>query len=286
MNIFEKHKELLKRKAASKREAKEIPDALFSYCKKCGQSVLTSSLKDNKYVCPNCGNHFTISANERIRQILDEGSFKELDGKITTFNVNHFEGYDEKLDKAKARTGLKEAVVTGTGRIEGMAVCIGVMDSRFMMASMGMAVGEKLCRLIKTAMKKKIPLIIFCASGGARMQEGILSLVQMARTNALIEEFSQNGGLYISVLTNPTTGGVSASFASAGDIVLAEPEALVGFAGKRVIEKTIKEKLPDDFQKAESLQEWGFADAIVERKNMKNTLSYLLRIHAGVKPWN
>ena len=281
MNLFDRHRQLLRRKTAAAAAAREIPEAVFTSCPGCHASLLRSVLQANRHICPNCGHHFPISARERLRQILDEGSFREMEARVTTVNVHGFPGYDEKLETARRRTGMKEALICGTGTISGIHVAIGVMDARFMMASMGMAVGEKLCRLIRQAGRRKLPLILFCASGGARMQEGILSLVQMARTNSLLEEFSENGGLYISVLTHPVTGGVSASFAMAADIILAEPEALIGFAGRRVIEQTIRESLPESFQKSESLQDWGFLDTIVKREDMKMLLARLLRLHQG-----
>ena len=243
-------------------------------CPVCGSPVD----KELLYVCPQCGEHLRIGAYERISQIVDEKSFKELFRSLTTQNKDHFEGYDEKLDKAKQTSGLNEAVVCGVGKINGQKVAIAVMDANFMMGSMGEVVGEKITRLIEHASKRKLPLIIFCASGGARMQEGIISLMQMAKTSAALERFK---GLYISVLTHPTTGGVSASFAMLGDIILSEPKAMIGFAGKRVIQDTIKEELPDDFQTAEFLLDHGFVDVIVARNQMKQMLSDLITLHGG-----
>lgn len=260
--------------------AKEIPDYIFQKCEFCQETVSSDALMTQLYVCPHCHHPLKISARERVRQCVDEGTWKELFGKIETKSSN-FPGYNQKLLKAKMQTGLNEAVICGVGQIESQKVVMCVMDSHFMMGSMGKAVGEKICRSVEYAMKKKLPLIIFTASGGARMQEGIDSLMQMAKVSAALQRFSNQGGLYITVLTHPTTGGVSASFAMLGDIIISEPYALIGFAGKRVIQQTIQEKLPDNFQTAEFLFEKGFIDMIVERKNMKSTLADLLRLHGG-----
>lgn len=286
-NLFKKRQEriALFKKMQGKNKStpikKEIPENIFKSCDKCNYSIPYMELIENKYVCPRCFNHFTISANERIRQIIDVGSFEEFDSALKTVNKDKFIGYDEKLNKSMESTGLNEAVITGFGKINGYKCAIGVMDSRFMMGSMGSVVGEKITRLIEFSDRKGLPLIIFCASGGARMQEGIVSLMQMVKTSAALKKFDENGGLYISVITNPTTGGVSASFAMLGDIIIAEPDALIGFAGRRVIEKTINEVLPVEFQKSEFLMEKGFLDMIVERKNLKDILGSLLRIHGG-----
>ncbi|MDO4500568.1 MAG: acetyl-CoA carboxylase, carboxyltransferase subunit beta [Erysipelotrichaceae bacterium] len=274
LNIFHQNR----RKEAVK---KEIPDHVFKKCPECENDISVVTLRDNLYVCPNCGYHFKISANERIRQLCDDFSFKETDAKYITKNINNFPDYDKKLNAAKSSTGMNEAVVCGIGKINGQPLALAVMDSNFMMGSMGSVVGEKITRLIELADKKKLPLLISCTSGGARMQEGIVSLMQMAKTSAALKRFSNNGGLYISLLTHPTTGGVSASFAMLGDIILAEPKCLVGFAGRRVIEKTINEKLPDNFQTAEFVLENGFIDRIVERKDLKSELNLLLRMHGG-----
>lgn len=260
---------------------KEIPDHLFTSCPHCHANLVTAQLAKNLYVCPQCGHHFRLSARQRINQIIDEGTFKESDKYVQTENAHEFVGYQEKLKLSYQKSGLLEGVVTGYGKINKQNVCIAVMDANFMMGSMGHVVGDKITRLIETAEKKHFPLIIFCTSGGARMQEGIISLMQMAKTSQALKRFKEAQNLYISVLCDPTTGGVSASFAMLGDIMIAEPKALVGFAGKRVIEKTINEKLPEDFQTAEFLMEHGFLDMIVKRDEMKSVLAKLIKIHGG-----
>ena len=248
-------------------------------CPKCQTATARQQLSRNQYVCPNCGHHFPIGAYFRLSLILDSGSFRELDENLTSADPMEFPGYSEKLDQCRQKTGLSEAVVTATGRIEGRKVAVAVLDSRFLMGSMSAAVGEKVTRLIEHATRTRLPVVIFSASGGARMQEGILSLMQMAKTSAALARHSQKGGLFISVLTDPTTGGVTASFASLGDITLAEPGALIGFAGPRVIEQTIGQKLPEGFQRAEYLEEHGFVDQIVPRKQMRAVLAQLLTLH-------
>ena len=248
-------------------------------CPACGKAVPRRELVGHCYVCPLCGHHYPVGAYYRLSLILDKGTFRELDAPLASNNPLDFPGYEAKLDGARRRTGMNEAVVTAAGRIGGQRVAVGALDSRFFMGSMSAAVGEKVTRLVEYADKYKLPLILFSASGGARMQEGILSLMQMAKTSAALERFSQKGGLYISVLTHPTTGGVTASFASLGDIMLAEPGALIGFAGPRVIEQTIGEKLPEGFQSAEYLLEHGFLDAIVPRDALRATLLHLLKLH-------
>ena len=248
-------------------------------CPACGTAVPRRELVGHRYVCPLCGHHYPVGAYYRLSLILDKGTFRELDAPLASNNPLDFPGYEAKLDGARRRTGMNEAVVTAAGRIGGQRVAVGALDSRFFMGSMSAAVGEKVTRLVEYADKYKLPLILFSASGGARMQEGILSLMQMAKTSAALERFSQKGGLYISVLTHPTTGGVTASFASLGDIMLAEPGALIGFAGPRVIEQTIGEKLPEGFQSAEYLLEHGFLDAIVPRDALRATLLHLLKLH-------
>ena len=256
-------------------------DPQFVECKKCGRRATRQIWIKSQYVCPNCGVHLPIGGYYRLSLILDHGSFRELDADLAPQDVLDFPGYPEKLAAQSSKTGLKEAVVTGTGRIEGTAVVAAVLDSRFFMGSMSTAVGEKITRAVEYAAAKRLPLIIFSASGGARMQEGIFSLMQMAKTSAAIQRFSAKGGLYISVLTHPTTGGVTASFASLGDIMLAEPGALIGFAGPRVIEQTIGEKLPAGFQRSEFQHQHGFVDKVVPRTEMRETLAQLLRLHAA-----
>ena len=248
-------------------------------CPACGAEVPRGELHKNLYVCPRCGHHHAVSAYYRLSLVLDPGTFRELDERLASADPLAFPGYAGKLADASRRTGLSEAVVTATGRIDGRRTAVGVLDSRFFMGSMSAAVGEKVTRLVEYAEKNHLPLILFSASGGARMQEGILSLMQMAKTAAALEHFSSVGGLYISVLTHPTTGGVTASFASLGDYMLAEPEALVGFAGPRVVEQTIGQPVPEGFQSAEYQLSHGFLDAVVPRKELRATLSRLLRLH-------
>ena len=248
-------------------------------CPACSKAAPRRELVANRYVCPLCGYHYPVGAYYRLSLVLDKGTFRELDEELVSNDPLSFPGYGEKLDSARRRTGMNEGVVTAAGRMGGQRVAVGAIDSRFLMGSMSAALGEKVTRLVEYAEKYKLPLILFSASGGARMQEGILSLMQMAKTAAALERFSQKGGLYISVLTHPTTGGVTASFASLGDIMLAEPGALIGFAGPRVIQQTIGEKLPEGFQSAEYLLEHGFLDAIVPRPRLRETLIQLLTLH-------
>ena len=248
-------------------------------CPGCEQKFTKEQLAEGMYVCPSCGHHYNISAKYRLKTVLDPKSFREICGSIKGGNPLDFPEYDEKLAAQRKKTNLREAVITGTGKIQGTKTVICVMDNRFMMGSMGMAVGEKITRACEYATKNRLPLIIFCASGGARMQEGILSLFQMAKTSAAVARHGEEGLPYISVLTHPTTGGVTASFASLGDIILAEPKALIGFAGPRVIEQTIGESLPEGFQRAEYLKDHGFVDAIVPRKDLRAKLGLLLQIH-------
>lgn len=260
-------------------EKPNIPSGMWTKCEKCGKILYTEDLKENFNVCNNCGNHFKLGAYERIEYILDKNSFIEFDKDMIGKNPLNFKGYDEKIKGYQRKSNITEGVVTGEGNIADRKVVICVMDSNFMMGSMGTAVGEKITRAIEYATKNRLPLIIFTCSGGARMQEGIYSLMQMAKVSGAIYRHSQENLLYITVLTNPTTGGVTASFAMEGDIILSEPGCLVGFAGRRVIEGTINEKLPDNFQTAEFLLEKGFIDKIVERKELKQILTSLLRMH-------
>lgn len=248
-------------------------------CELCHLSLTKGEMERRLYVCPGCGRHNNISAKFRLNMILDKGSFREQNAWLIGGNPLNFPGYAKKIKEQREKSGLREAVITGVGQIDGIRTVVCVMDNRFIMGSMGAAVGEKITRAVEYATRKRLPLIIFSTSGGARMQEGILSLFQMAKTSAAVEKHNLNGLLYISVLTNPTTGGVTASFASLGDIILAEPEALIGFAGPRVIEQTINQTLPKGFQSAEYLKDHGFLDGIVERSLLKETLSKLLRLH-------
>ena len=249
-------------------------------CDSCKEIIYKEDLHNNLSVCPNCGKNFRLSARRRIKQIADEGTFEEIGANIKTKDPLKFEGYLKKVELLKEKTDIEEAVKCGICKIEGLKVVLGVMDGNFLMGSMGAAVGERISLAIEKAIEEKIPFIMFCVSGGARMQEGIISLMQMARTSNEIAKLKESGNLYISVLTDPTTGGVTASFASLGDIILAEPKALIGFAGPRVIEQTIKQKLPDGFQSSEFLLEHGFIDKIVERKDMKETIGKILKLHS------
>lgn len=261
----------------------EVPEGLLRKCNKCGGAIIAEDVKKDHYICPKCGGYFRVHARRRIEMITDEGSFEEWDSDLQGGNPLEYKGYEEKLKKLQEKTGLSEAVVTGKAKIDGREAAIGVCDGRFLMASMGEAVGEKIARAVERATKERLPVILFACSGGARMQEGIVSLMQMAKTSAALKRHSDAGLLYISVLTDPTTGGVTASFAMLGDVILAEPKALIGFAGPRVIEQTIGQKLPDGFQRAEFLLEHGFLDAIVERPQMKAVLSKILALHENGK---
>lgn len=262
----------------NKKQDEEIKK-LIEKCKGCKSIVFKKDLDKNLYVCPNCKHHFAISSHARLDSLFDNGEFIEYDKDMTSKNPLSFPNYEEKMESDKAKSGLSEAVVTGIGKMNGIKTVIGVMDSRFRMGSMGSVVGEKITRAIENAIKEKTPFILFCASGGARMQEGVLSLMQMAKTSSALEKLSKEELPYISVLTNPTTGGVSASFATLGDLNIAEPGALIGFAGRRIIEQTIREKLPEDFQTAEFLLEHGHLDLIVSRIDMKQKLTSILTMH-------
>lgn len=251
-------------------------------CDSCKEILYKEDLHNNLSVCPNCGKHFRLSARRRIKQIADEGTFKEIGENIVTEDPLNFEGYLKKIELLKEKTKIDEAIKCGTCKIKGIKVVLGVMDSNFFMGSMGEVVGKRITLAIEKAIEENLPVIIFCVSGGARMQEGIVSLMQMVKTAKAIAKLDDNKNLYISVLTDPTTGGVTASFASLGDIILAEPKALIGFAGPRVIEQTIGQKLPEGFQKSEFLLEHGFIDKIVERKDMKETISKIIKMHKKV----
>lgn len=261
-------------------EKPNIPSGMWEKCDKCNSMIYAEDLENSKFVCTNCGHHFRVNAKQRIKMFIDKDTFKEFWRDLKTTNPLKFDGYEQKLKSSK--TDSTEAVVTGVGQLNGINIACAVMDSFFMMGSMGTVVGEKITRLVEYATENKLPVIIFTASGGARMQEGIFSLMQMAKVSAALAKHDDAGLLYITVLTDPTTGGVTASFAMEGDIILSEPDALVGFAGRRVIENTIKESLPDNFQKAEFLLQKGFVDAIVERKNMRACIYKILVLH-GVR---
>ena len=261
----------------------EVPEGLLRKCNKCGAAIIAEDVKKGYYICPICHGYFRVHAYRRIEMLADEGSFEEWDKEMEFVNPLEFRGYEEKVARLKEQTKLNEAVVTGKIMINGNPAVVGVCDGRFMMASMGHIVGEKITRAIEKATEEKLPVIIFTCSGGARMQEGIVSLMQMAKTSAALKRHSDAGQLYISVLTDPTTGGVTASFAMLGDIILAEPKALIGFAGPRVIEQTIGQKLPKGFQRSEFLLEHGFVDRIVEREEMKEVLAQILEMHGAKK---
>ncbi|MFS9132567.1 acetyl-CoA carboxylase, carboxyltransferase subunit beta [Streptococcus infantis] len=256
----------------------EVPDELFSQCPGCKYTIYQKDLGSER-ICPHCGYTFRISAQERLALTIDMGTFLEMFKGIETQDPLNFPGYRKKLTLMREKTGLDEAVVTGTALIKGEKVALGIMDSNFIMASMGTVVGEKITRLFEYATAEKLPVILFTASGGARMQEGIMSLMQMAKISAAVKRHSNAGFFYLTILTDPTTGGVTASFAMEGDIILAEPQSLVGFAGRRVIENTVREDLPEDFQKAEFLLEHGFVDAIVKRRELPDMIARLVRLH-------
>ena len=248
-------------------------------CDQCKEIIYKDDLHKNLSVCPNCGKHFRLSSRRRIKQIADEGTFEEIGKDIVTQDPLKFDGYIKKVEALKDKTKIEEAVKCGVCEIEGEKAVLAVMDGNFLMGSMGEAVGERITLAIENAIEEKLPLVIFSVSGGARMQEGIISLMQMAKTAAAVKRLNEAGLLYISILTDPTTGGVTASFASLGDIILAEPKALIGFAGPRVIEQTIRQKLPEGFQSSEFLLEHGFIDKIVERKDMKSVIAKIIRLH-------
>lgn len=279
--VIDKVKKVNKEEENIKRNEKAADMMIGKWvkCDSCKEIIYKEELHQNLSVCPNCGKHFRLSARRRINQIADEGTFKEIGKDVLTKDPLNFKGYMKKVEGLREKTKIDEAVKCGICEIERQKVVLGVMDGNFLMGSMGSAVGERITLAIETAIKKKLPLIMFCVSGGARMQEGIISLMQMAKTSSAIARLNDAGLLYISILTDPTTGGVTASFASLGDIILAESNALIGFAGPRVIEQTIKQKLPEGFQRSEFLLEHGFIDKIVERKDMKHTLGELIRLH-------
>ncbi|OWA34610.1 acetyl-CoA carboxylase, carboxyltransferase subunit beta [Saccharibacillus sp. O16] len=265
---------------AQQRPKREIPEGLMNKCSKCGTIQYSKELEKNLKVCPSCGHHMRLNAMERIAMTLDEGSFVEHDADVVSIDPLEFPGYANKLEEQKLKSGLKEAVVTGEGAINGQPVAVAVMSFDFFSGSMGSAVGEKITRIIEHAGQYGLPLIIFSTSGGARMQESILSLMQMAKTSAALGHFADKGGLYLSVITDPTMGGVSASFAMLGDFIIAEPGATFGFAGRLVIEQTIRQKLPDDFQTADFNLHHGQLDLVIHRKEMKTMLGKLIGMHS------
>lgn len=276
---FLKPKNELEKQGVEQDNRPYIPDELWVKCPVCKTPVLSSDLADNMKVCPKCGYHFRIPARVRIDMTADKGSFVEFDADMTSKNIIDFPDYTRKLKNAKINSGENESVITGVATIEGIKTVLVVMNSEFMMGSMGTVTGEKITRAFEYATDNGLPTVVFTVSGGARMQEGILSLMQMAKTSGAVKRHSDAGLLYITVLTDPTTGGVTASFAMEGDIILSEPRALIAFAGPRVIEQTIRQKLPKDFQSAEFLLEKGFIDAVVTRNVMKKTLADLLELH-------
>lgn len=278
-DIFKRNRKKNELTIPSNNNKNDVPEGIMTKCPECKKNTLTKELVIALKVCPNCDHHFRMTASERVAILFDEDSFVSIDDHLKTLNPLNFPAYIEKVEEDAKKTGLNEAVLTGTGNIDGREVAVAIMDSHFRMGSMGSVVGEKITRAIELATERKIPMLIFTASGGARMQEGVLSLMQMAKTSVALNRHSQHGLLYISIMTYPTTGGVSASFASVGDINIAEPKALIGFAGRRVIEQTVREKLPEDFQTAEFLLDHGQLDAVIHRSNMKDTLSKIVRLH-------
>ncbi len=257
----------------------DVPEGIMTKCPECKKIMYTKELQKNLKVCLHCGYHHGMSSHERVDSFIDEGTFTELDRELASVNPLGFPDYLEKLDKDRQKTDMNEAVLTGSGKVNGNEIVLAIMDSRFRMGSMGSVVGEKITRAVEEADKRKVPFIIFTASGGARMQEGVLSLMQMAKTSVALKRFSDNGGLFISIMTHPTTGGVSASFASVGDYNFAEPGALIGFAGRRIIEQTIREDLPEDFQTAEFLLKHGQLDDVLNRLDLKDKIGTLVDLH-------
>lgn len=263
----------------TKKRTPYVPDEMWTKCPECGTLLLTTDIEENLQVCSKCNHHFRLCARKRIEIIADKDSFVEMDSEFMSTNIIDFPGYDEKLEKGREKSGENESVICGECLIRGIKTVIISMNAEFMMGSMGTVTGDKITRAFEYATEKGLPVVAFTVSGGARMQEGILSLMQMAKTSGAVKQHSDAGLLYITVLTDPTSGGVTASFAMEGDIILAEPKALIAFAGPRVIEQTIRQKLPRDFQTAEFLQAKGFVDKVVDRRYLKDTIGHLLKIH-------
>ncbi len=281
-NLFRKpHNQLEDLEGATTGHAPSVPQQLFSNCPSCRAMLAQDDLPASCYVCPQCGHHLRLGARKRLALICDPDSFQEMDAGLTGGNPLDFPDYADKLDKARRASGEAEGVITGIGRVDGISAALFAMEPAFMMGSMGAVVGEKITRLFEEATRQELPVVGFTVSGGARMQEGMISLMQMAKTSGAVGRHGQAGLLYLAVLTDPTTGGVMASFAMEGDITIAEPGALVGFAGPRVIEQTIRQKLPQGFQRAEFLLEKGFVDLICDRRQLRDTLAHLLRLHGG-----
>ena len=279
LDVFKKRINQQEPSDTDKSSGPVIPEGLLKKCNFCKSAIIAEDAKRDFYICPKCGGYFHVPAKARVQMIADKGSFEEWNEKMEPVNPMNYKGYLEKIQALQEKTGLNEAVWTGKARIDGCTTALGICDGRFMMASMGHNVGEKITRMVERATEEKLPVVLFCCSGGARMQEGIVSLMQMAKTSAAFKRHSEAGLLYITVLTDPTTGGVTASFAMLGDIILAEPGALIGFAGPRVIEQTMKQKLPKGFQRAEFLLKHGFVDDIVKRQDMKTVLGQYLKLH-------
>ena len=288
MSLFDWFANRRKAEPTSKeRQEREIADGLWTKCESCGALTYTKDLRANQMVCLECNHHIRVFSDERIRQLIDANTWLPLDTAIRPIDPLKFrdrKGYGDRIREMQDKTGLPDSVQTGLGQLEGLPVALGVMDFRFMGGSMGSVVGEKFTRLIERATRERLPVMLVCASGGARMQEGMLSLMQMAKISGALERHREARLLYIPILTHPTTGGVTASFAMLGDIILAEPKATIGFAGRRVVEQTLREKLPDNFQTAEYLLEHGFVDAIVPRTQLKKTLAQLIRLHQPAPP--
>ena len=275
---FRKPKNELESDEGESKNVPFVPEEMWIKCPKCNTMLLTTDMEENLHVCTKCNHHFRMNGRDRVEMLADKDTFVEFDADLSSHNILDFPGYDEKLEKAR-KTGAKESVICGECKMNGIDTVLCVMDPTFMMGSMGVITGEKITRAFEYATENAMPIVVCTAAGGARMQEGILSLMQMAKTSGAVKRHSDAGNLYITVLTDPTTGGVTASFAMEGDIILAEPDCLVACAGPRVIEQTIRQKLPKDFQTSEFVLQKGFIDSVVSRNNLKSTLVKLLKLH-------